>query len=615
MLQGILHAPLPSADGLVASPPMPAAQAAAVGIAAPDVEPAAAAMLVDATEPVSVVEEGDWDMDETVEDAAGEKVAEAVNVELAGNDEPYTGFVGPSPLPWAHILEEDAFRTQCGYMRSADLKGIGLYVTLADVFRQLFPHTTLQRILRVSKVSEVEFWKFVACLQLMATYPGRRREEFWEKDRLLWDPLPPLHRIMSFRRFRNITENLCLSDAPPIIPKDEVQPIREMQHEFNEHMHNIFEPGTRVCLDESMNTFDNETCPAFVHVERKPHPNGNEYHTIADVETKIIYRMEIVEGKSRPAELPVPKHQADFGKMGGLVLRMTESIWHSGRIVAMDSAFCLLETVAKLREQGLFCVTVAKKHGKYWPRHFKGDHVQEFMQGKPIGKIFGYEMEVKEQPLRVFSVNHNTYAFLAVATYGVTAPSGPARRVRTATGLVTYARSNVLRDYYEARHVVDDNNRLRQGQMAGLDDAWPCKSWHKRQLLFLIALVEVNSFLAHRHFVLTRKHAPLLTFAEFRRNCAHSLIQLSSIEDDAAATDHTRRSGRVQAEHQLISIPRKRGKWDGADWSEVNQPWQQQRCSGIACSKRTRRVCSCNKAKAWCLPCHALHVEHSHVRK
>ncbi len=32
-------------------------------------------------------------------------------------------------------------------------------------------------------------------------------------------------------------------------------------------------------------------------MKRKPHPFGNEYHTIADVETKIIFGVEIVETK------------------------------------------------------------------------------------------------------------------------------------------------------------------------------------------------------------------------------------------------------------------------------------------------------------------------------
>ena len=32
-------------------------------------------------------------------------------------------------------------------------------------------------------------------------------------------------------------------------------------------------------------------------MKQKPHPFGNEYHTIADVDTKIILSVEIIETK------------------------------------------------------------------------------------------------------------------------------------------------------------------------------------------------------------------------------------------------------------------------------------------------------------------------------
>eukprot|EP00957_Ditylum_brightwellii_P020742 1563810-Ditylum_brightwellii.AAC.1 len=40
------------------------------------------------------------------------------------------------------------------------------------------------------------------------------------------------------------------------------------------------------------------TCPGWMFVPRKPHPMGNEYHTIACGKSGILYGREIVEGKS-----------------------------------------------------------------------------------------------------------------------------------------------------------------------------------------------------------------------------------------------------------------------------------------------------------------------------
>ena len=39
-------------------------------------------------------------------------------------------------------------------------------------------------------------------------------------------------------------------------------------------------------------------------MKRKPHPMGNEYHTAACADTKILYCVQIVEGKDQPVEGP-----------------------------------------------------------------------------------------------------------------------------------------------------------------------------------------------------------------------------------------------------------------------------------------------------------------------
>ena len=47
----------------------------------------------------------------------------------------------------------------------------------------------------------------------------------------------------------------------------------------------------------------NEYAPSFVFVGCKPHPFGNERHTIFCGFTSIFWRVHIVEGKDRPQQL------------------------------------------------------------------------------------------------------------------------------------------------------------------------------------------------------------------------------------------------------------------------------------------------------------------------
>ena len=59
--------------------------------------------------------------------------------------------------------------------------------------------------------------------------------------------------------------------------------------------------------------------------------------------------MEMVEGKDRPQELgkdPKDRH----GKTCGLLLRLCESIYNTGKIVVLDSGFCVLKGLVELKK-------------------------------------------------------------------------------------------------------------------------------------------------------------------------------------------------------------------------------------------------------------------------
>jgi len=85
-------------------------------------------------------------------------------------------------------------------------------------------------------------------------------------------------------------------------------------------MKEIFYPSWALCLDESMSIWMNRyTCPGWVFCPRKPHPFGNEYHTICCAESGILFDFEIVEGNDRPREMSAAEF-ADKGKTAGLLL-------------------------------------------------------------------------------------------------------------------------------------------------------------------------------------------------------------------------------------------------------------------------------------------------------
>ena len=57
--------------------------------------------------------------------------------------------------------------------------------------------------------------------------------------------------------------------------------------------------------------------------------------------SKVIYNVEIVEGKNRPRVMG----KKEFGEKGvttGLMVMITKPLWGIGEVVVMDSGFCVL---------------------------------------------------------------------------------------------------------------------------------------------------------------------------------------------------------------------------------------------------------------------------------
>ena len=73
----------------------------------------------------------------------------------------------------------------------------------------------------------------------------------------------------------------------------------KMQEVRNKNMTAHFDPSWVSVLDESIQECINcYTCPGWMFVPHKPHPFGNEYHTIACAKYKVIYNVEIAEGRN-----------------------------------------------------------------------------------------------------------------------------------------------------------------------------------------------------------------------------------------------------------------------------------------------------------------------------
>ena len=131
---------------------------------------------------------------------------------------------------------------------------------------------------------------------------------------------------------------------------------------WNENIKNVFIPSWISCLDESMSPWLNKfTCPGWVWCPRKPWPFGNEYHSICCGLSGIMFGIEIIQGKDRPLQIHNKHFNDQGGPTVGLLLQLCESIFHMGKVVILDSGFCILQGLIELRKMGIFASAVIKK--------------------------------------------------------------------------------------------------------------------------------------------------------------------------------------------------------------------------------------------------------------
>lgn len=99
-----------------------------------------------------------------------------------------------------------------------------------------------------------------------------------------------------------------------------------------------FSPSSVSCLDKSISVWSSMfTCPGWMCIPRETNPFGNEYYTICCRKRWHIMAAGISGGK---------------GSMG---LQMTEPIWCTGKMVVMNSGFCLQSYYRVKKKRSFWC--------------------------------------------------------------------------------------------------------------------------------------------------------------------------------------------------------------------------------------------------------------------
>ena len=87
---------------------------------------------------------------------------------------------------------------------------------------------------------------------------------------------------------------------------------------------------------------------------------ANEYHDAGCAESDIIWQVELREGQDHLQHLG-NKENDDKGKTVGTLLHVTQPIHRAGRVVVLDSGFCVLQGSVESKKVGVFAHALIKK--------------------------------------------------------------------------------------------------------------------------------------------------------------------------------------------------------------------------------------------------------------
>lgn len=146
--------------------------------------------------------------------------------------------------------------------------------------------------------------------------------------------------------------------------------------------------------------------------------------------------------------------------------------------------------------------------------------------------------------------------------------------------------------HFQYRHAVDDHNNLRHA-VPSIEETWVTTRWALRVFQFVLAVTEVNIFLALRFFVLGGDKK--MTLLEMRRKLAWELINNPDFVDADFRLRRSKRCCNHVADHAMGTAPPHAKYWTGVKWQlGSKKSYQQYTCSADRCTTKIRTYCTCN---------------------
>ena len=466
---------------------------------------------------------------------------------------------------------------------------------------------------------------YFALMFAMTLFKHDDKRVFWSGDHSdegkfmnLFQPKLKFNKYMGRIRFEFIAKHLKLcSESFKPINRDPLWETRPLISAFNSNMRNNYFASDTVCIDESMHKLSMLYVPAAVFVMRKFTTRGNEYHTIADG-LKILFHMELVEGKSRPHWMGPKEFDVMYGKTTGLLLRIVRyaGLEGSGRIIILDSGFQVLQALIELRKVGLYGSAIIKWKGN-WPKGVDGDLMESEAMKLMTGESAAMKGTKNGVPFYLWVLRDSMYVLKFMTTYGSTNThvlAKPVRRRACIQGAphVVFKHDVVCFNYYNHRNAVDINNNGRQ-KCDPLEETVLSQNYAQRVLCHVLNTCEQNSLRAFNHFVRKPMGLAPLSVREFRIQHVEAVLNKHTSSSMPLPLAAELKRAFDKDEHLLASIPHFSRYQHGGGWKQdLKMRYVQRTCQ--FCADKTSLYCKCNPGLSVCQDCFLKHIDISMTR-
>ncbi len=459
-----------------------------------------------------------------------------------------------------------------------------------------------------------EFYKWLGCHFFMACFQGINDQDDWGSRQPvnMFEGAPFwLTDSMTGKCFADITSSISFTDKEmPTGFVDWFHEVRQMLDAFNDHYDRNYVASWMSCLNESMNSWLSKFCPGFMCVPCKPHPFGNEYHTIADGDQgkPILFRMKLVERKDRPKKADgswaFPSEYNCLQKTTKTMLEMMKPLYGMGKVVVADSGFCVCDGVIACHHKGVNVQAYVKKRG-HWPKGVPSNHINEHLKEAPLGHCKMLVQEVDGVRFLVHCCRDADWVSKIMSGQGMLDKIQDHPTYRKVDGSwQMFKYTEPFSRYSKGKHWVDDHNNRRHNPI-GLEEVWHTKWWPMRQFTFICAITEVNAVQSRARG--TRKSTtPQLQFwKKLAKQMLNNTIDVEVVPEVVPV--HTRHQSNMR--HQCIWSGIHDGMWNPYTrrFNRVKTDYVRHQCTTCG-AKKARHYCSCDPATPLCIGCHAIHV-------